>query len=1001
MIEIKNISKVYKPKKGVPVVALNELSLKFEDTGMVFILGKSGSGKSTLLNVLGGLDKYDKGEFIIKGKSSKNFTQSDFDSYRNTFIGFIFQEYNILNEFSVGANIALAIELQGRKATSEEINEILKEVDLEGYGDRKPNELSGGQKQRVAIARALIKKPEIIMADEPTGALDSNTGMQVFNTLKKLSKKKLVIVVSHDREFAEYYGDRVIELADGKVISDISKYIAEPKHESDNIKILDNSLLHINKGYQLTQEDIELINKYIANNSENDIFISLDERTNKQIRITAKIDDTGKKESFKGTDNDNLNLKQYSKDDSKFIRSRLPLKNSLKIASSSLKVKPFRLFLTILLSSIAFALFGLASTISSYDNVTATLQSLHDSNINYIAFSKREYRKYNYDGNEYVNIHEVNLNDDDKTLLEQQLGVSFIPVFKRNKYSMISFDNSIYSGTGMGYDKFYKGSFSGYAELTSADIDALGFTLVGNMPTKNNEIVITDYAYEHFVKGGYRYGNIILENVTNKEQIIGKKIIVSDNDTKEYTVVGIVNTNLDDTRYESLKNPSTEGSFGFGDYFMQLELNTVINFSYHALLIVNEGFSEQNLISFGMSTNDANMYWMLEDLNSSYYPNNLAKYSEITDMEKVHFFDNNKTTLSNNEILFSTEMFLNNAYIESELYQGYLNGLVQSYVQQMAFLWCEENLAQAVENGFIVNNEENALYEYYEYMLGIYYSISDHGFYSNEYGDKSGRDIEIEATLELLEIIKDDINYDMTLNYTNYNNYKDGYIDLILAGLYIDYNSSLQYGGDAYIIFSDSRYEAFEFPVSGPYSLLLAGLPEGNAALRKIIAFSYDDGLDDVDYVLNNSVSILMYQVDSYLGILASVFLYVGIGFAVFSSIMLSNFIAVSIANKKREIGILRAVGAKSSDVFGIFFNESLMIALINFTVATAITVGGIMFINNLLRTQYNILITFLNFGIVPLSLMIGISVGVAFIASFLPVYKIAKKRPIDAINNR
>lgn len=213
MLETKELVKIYKPKKGVPVTALNKISLKFPEKGMVFLLGKSGSGKSTLLNVLGGLDKYDGGEIIIKGVSSKNFRQQHFDSYRNTYVGFIFQEYNVLDEFSVGANIALAIELQGRRASDSEINDILKQVDLEGFGARKPNELSGGQKQRVAIARALVKKPEIIMADEPTGALDSATGKQVFDTLKKLSETKLVIVVSHDREFAEQYADRIIELS--------------------------------------------------------------------------------------------------------------------------------------------------------------------------------------------------------------------------------------------------------------------------------------------------------------------------------------------------------------------------------------------------------------------------------------------------------------------------------------------------------------------------------------------------------------------------------------------------------------------------------------------------------------------------------------------------------------------------------------------------------------------------------------------------------------------
>ena len=229
MLKAIDLHKKYKPKDGQIVNALDGVSVDFADTGMVFILGKSGSGKSTLLNVLGGLDKYDSGEVIVKGKSSKDFSQADFDSYRNTFIGFIFQEYNILQEFSVEKNIGLALELQGKKADKEAINALIEQVDLSGYGKRKPNTLSGGQKQRVAIARALVKNPEIIMADEPTGALDSKTGAQVLDTLKKLSKEKLVIVVSHDREFAEYYGDRIIELSDGKIISDQFKHEIKPR----------------------------------------------------------------------------------------------------------------------------------------------------------------------------------------------------------------------------------------------------------------------------------------------------------------------------------------------------------------------------------------------------------------------------------------------------------------------------------------------------------------------------------------------------------------------------------------------------------------------------------------------------------------------------------------------------------------------------------------------------------------------------------------------------
>lgn len=211
MIEIKNLVKIYKPKKGVPVRAVDGVNLTISDTGMVFILGKSGSGKSTMLNLLGGLDKYDEGEIVIKGKSSKDFSQSEFDSLRNTYVGFIFQEYNILNEFNVGQNIALAMELQGKKATSEALNILLDMVDLTGFAKRKPNELSGGQKQRVAIARALAGDPKVLLCDEATSALDPTTTKGVLQLLKKINKELgiTIVIITHEMKVIEQICNRV------------------------------------------------------------------------------------------------------------------------------------------------------------------------------------------------------------------------------------------------------------------------------------------------------------------------------------------------------------------------------------------------------------------------------------------------------------------------------------------------------------------------------------------------------------------------------------------------------------------------------------------------------------------------------------------------------------------------------------------------------------------------------------------------------------------------
>lgn len=223
MIRLENVTKIYKAKKGHSTTALNNVSIIFDNKGMTFILGKSGSGKSTLLNVVGGLDRYDSGNITILGKSNKDFKQSDFDSYRNTYVGFVFQEYNLLDDYNVHENIALALQLQQKKIDQKKIESLLEKLDLKDLEYRNVNELSGGQKQRVAIARALIKNPKIILADEPTGNLDSETSKQIMNLFKEISKEKLVIIVSHDTETANNYGDRIIQIKDGNIISDTIK----------------------------------------------------------------------------------------------------------------------------------------------------------------------------------------------------------------------------------------------------------------------------------------------------------------------------------------------------------------------------------------------------------------------------------------------------------------------------------------------------------------------------------------------------------------------------------------------------------------------------------------------------------------------------------------------------------------------------------------------------------------------------------------------------------
>ena len=208
------------------VHALKGVSIEFRPSEFVAILGQSGCGKTTLLNIIGGLDQYTSGDLIIRGKSTKNFKSKDWDSYRNHSVGFVFQSYNLIPHQTVLANVELALTLSGVKKAERRrrAKEALEKVGLSDQIHKKPNQLSGGQMQRVAIARALVNDPEILLADEPTGALDSETSVQVMDLLKEIAKDRLVIMVTHNPELAEEYATRTVRLLDGNIISDSAPY---------------------------------------------------------------------------------------------------------------------------------------------------------------------------------------------------------------------------------------------------------------------------------------------------------------------------------------------------------------------------------------------------------------------------------------------------------------------------------------------------------------------------------------------------------------------------------------------------------------------------------------------------------------------------------------------------------------------------------------------------------------------------------------------------------
>ena len=235
MLTLKNISKIYKTG-DFEQKALDNVSISFRQNEFVSILGQSGGGKTTLLNIIGGLDHYTSGDLLINGKSTKNFSDNDWDYYRNVSVGFVFQSYNLISHQSILSNVELALTLSGvsKENRSEKAIRALKKVGLGEHINKKPSELSGGQMQRVAIARALVNNPDIVLADEPTGALDTQTSKQIMDLLKEIAKDRLVIMVTHNPELAETYSTRIVRIKDGQIIGDSNPF-TEP-NEVDNFK---------------------------------------------------------------------------------------------------------------------------------------------------------------------------------------------------------------------------------------------------------------------------------------------------------------------------------------------------------------------------------------------------------------------------------------------------------------------------------------------------------------------------------------------------------------------------------------------------------------------------------------------------------------------------------------------------------------------------------------------------------------------------------------------
>ena len=985
MIELRNLTKIYNENAENQVIALNHVSFTLPETGMVFLLGKSGSGKTTMLNLLGGLDAPTEGELCVDGVSSTGFRQKDWDVYRNNYVGFVFQEYNLLDDLTIGANIALALNLQGKMSKTDaeqKIATVLAQVGLSGYGSRKPGELSGGQKQRIAIARALVKNPHIILADEPTGALDSENGKQIFDLLKEISQEKLVVIVSHDEEFARRYADRIIELADGRVISDsTSSNAAKITYRSNAV--------HIPANYRFTDEEWAEIQAYMEAclRGENP-----EPPTGEAVEAVSE-------------------LKASISEEAKAFKAKtvaLPLKNAMDMALQSMKKRKVRLTVVAVLCTLAFLLVSVSDLVASYDRRNAMVKSLANSEFTQISITKEQYLDYDmtkvspllpteeavkefqssglaytpgnpgwYDG--YM------LDDADLQDLSDRTGMIFKGVYVPPSNILSLGRNYLLSSDEE--DRAETPALTGFMDFTEADLELFGFSMVaGQLPDgEKDELSISKAVYEAFVKCGYYSFDYQVEipyyteraNKYNPDSMlklswaefiandfqIAKDLLAEIKPTGGgyYSGARIVTTS---TKIKDITCPEDligctlflENRF----YTISGIIDTGFNLAVEADETAGKSLREQEqelgisylaFVGDGKTAQIAARYPAFMELKDSAMTLSRDYSSWGSPWDKVGYH-----SLSNN--LF-----------------GRISTLHSNFF----------NLPENVSDPLMRITQwlaENPRFQY-EYEPNTYVTLmGGFNFEMRFTGSKSGMWLSA-------PIWTDHVFPDTVLGYLCSD------LDHSLSDN-IDNNIELNLYEDIFFL-DDMTFDLLTEGRGGTYSYAIGVLPHSESSVTTLVDGVWGE-IDNVRYKLENPVAYELDYLNNTLLSLSKVFRYIGLGMALFAIAIFWNFISNGIQQRKREIGILRALGANSNTIFRIFFTECFALAGINAVFATLLTFLTGVVGNWVMRSMMDSRLTMFGLNLRQVGIIFGLSFGIAIVSSAIPILRIAKQKPVDAI---
>lgn len=900
MIELKNVYKEYKSSKGVITKALNNINIKLPSSGLIFILGKSGSGKSTLLNLIGCMDKVTSGNILINDKDISKLSESKLNDYRNSCFGFIFQEHNLIEKFSVYDNLKLPCALKKLKYKKDDYDKILNSVSLDNLGYRRVNELSGGQKTRVSIARALIKNPNVILADEPTGNLDSANSTQIFEILKSISKDRLVIVVTHDTEYAYKYGDRVIEIEDGNITK-------------DNI---------VN---QINEE-------------------------NKEIKI---------------------------------VKSRLSIVDAIKFSSLNLRKKTIRLIIISIIISVTLTLFGYSYLMSDIDIIKTHSKTMIDNNETKMTLVKK------IPGENLSDIHPaLNINDEEIKYIKENITDNFEQTFRlvlNNEFLSIEknmdFENpnsEVLSNTYYGHSY----TESTFIEKSYEKLNNL--KLIGKLPSGNNDIVIYKILADYLIVNGVS----IVEDDSKGNEVI-KTWYPSD--------------------YNDLVNSNKKILLGNGGY------NNSKKYYVYITGIIDDDLSKFDILKEIDRTKAEHEYkTLLKEFESKYLP--LLSMRIVSDK----FYKD--IEIEKNKVLDSSLYDITYTYQNNKYYSGYSSGL-RTIDEITIYDGKKLNKINSLKEDEIVLDigliaKMNGGDKFYSEQLKIYTDKID-----KEYEEKVKlREKEVENELKKQEedpeyIIKEIPEVVKPNDTEIINDFHKKYIeDFGIVGKNIEISINRLYG--------ESDNKTYTFTVIG-YAYKTNGSDSDKSFVNEKILDSYmrsnketysvifeENDQAKIEQLLskysnddNFSISTLysstINSLKTSVNKLSSLFKKISYGLIIFSIVLLTLYILMSISNSKKEIGILRSLGTKISGIYKIFYLEGLIIGIVSIVISSILIYFGTSYINNYISGN-------LFYSVKPVvfnSCVIGYITLVVFIvvsiSSVIPLIKISRNKVIDIIYSK